>query len=333
MAMNLAEARQMLAASQHSDRVAMVVPAPMFLETEATLLGMIAQGYFGDWLEINAAFLIGGYDPEAPISVKTKGIIAHKLYQTASGRERYAKTLTNLLTDHWNETALLAETDRIEAMLEPYLAPSQSKQSRSLDQVRSFIQSRRADIVAEITDGMPVWTRVPKPPPVIPGYVKAEADTDSIWNVAKRGAIDELQKQLENGADANARDQKGITALSWAAMAGRVEAVALLVKEGANVDARNRDGAASLHSAAFFGYPEIVELLIKNGADVNAKNARGETPLGTVAADWNDRTEGILRFIATLLTIDVDTEQVQAAHPKVAAMLREHGGKTGAELK
>jgi len=67
MAMNLAQARQMLAASQDSDCVAMVVPAPMFLETEEALLGMIAAGYFGDWLEINTAFLIGGYDPEAPI--------------------------------------------------------------------------------------------------------------------------------------------------------------------------------------------------------------------------------------------------------------------------
>ena len=67
MAMNLAEARQMLAASQDSDRVAMIVPAPMFLETEATLVDMIAAGFFGDWLEINTCFLVGGYDEEAPI--------------------------------------------------------------------------------------------------------------------------------------------------------------------------------------------------------------------------------------------------------------------------
>ena len=33
------------------------------------------------------------YDPKAPISVKSKGMIAHKLYQSKSGRERYARTL------------------------------------------------------------------------------------------------------------------------------------------------------------------------------------------------------------------------------------------------
>jgi len=67
MAMNLAEARQMLAAAQRSDCVAMVVPAPIFLESESTLLEMIVDGFFGDWLEINSSFLSGGYDEGAPI--------------------------------------------------------------------------------------------------------------------------------------------------------------------------------------------------------------------------------------------------------------------------
>ena len=67
MAMNLAEARQMLAASQQSDRVSMIVPAPMYLETEAALLAMVADGYFGDFLEIHVDALSGEYDPEAPL--------------------------------------------------------------------------------------------------------------------------------------------------------------------------------------------------------------------------------------------------------------------------
>ena len=67
MAMNLSEARQMLAASQQSDRVSMIVPAPMFLETESVLLAMVADGYFGDLLEIHVNALSGGYNPEAPL--------------------------------------------------------------------------------------------------------------------------------------------------------------------------------------------------------------------------------------------------------------------------
>ncbi|MFH1566827.1 MAG: Gfo/Idh/MocA family oxidoreductase [Gemmatimonadota bacterium] len=67
MAMNLEEARRMAAAASQSDRVAMVVPAPFFLETEPRLLAMVADGYFGDFLEIHVTGLGGGYDPGAPL--------------------------------------------------------------------------------------------------------------------------------------------------------------------------------------------------------------------------------------------------------------------------
>ena len=47
MAMNLDEARRMLAAARASDRVSMIVPAPINLESEPTLLDMVAAGDFG----------------------------------------------------------------------------------------------------------------------------------------------------------------------------------------------------------------------------------------------------------------------------------------------
>ncbi len=67
MAMNLAEAREMLEASRRSDKVAMIVPAPFYLREEQTLLEMIDAGEFGDLLEIQIAALSGGWDPETPI--------------------------------------------------------------------------------------------------------------------------------------------------------------------------------------------------------------------------------------------------------------------------
>ena len=67
MAMDLGEARRMHAASAASDRVAMVVPAPVYLESEPVLLEMVADGFFGDFLEIHVAALSGEYDPEAPL--------------------------------------------------------------------------------------------------------------------------------------------------------------------------------------------------------------------------------------------------------------------------
>jgi len=67
MAMNLAEAEEMLAASEASDRVAMVLPAPVYLEFEPALLRMLDSGFFGDWLEIHVRGMGGAYDPSAPL--------------------------------------------------------------------------------------------------------------------------------------------------------------------------------------------------------------------------------------------------------------------------
>ena len=67
MAMNLAEAKQMHAAAQQSDKVAMIVPAPFYLESETLLLEMVADGYFGDWLEIHLRGMGGAFDPSAPL--------------------------------------------------------------------------------------------------------------------------------------------------------------------------------------------------------------------------------------------------------------------------
>jgi predicted dehydrogenase len=67
MAMDLAEARRMQAAAAASDRVAMIVPAPFYLESEPTLLEMVADGDFGDWLEIHVNAMSGGWNPEAPL--------------------------------------------------------------------------------------------------------------------------------------------------------------------------------------------------------------------------------------------------------------------------
>ena len=67
MCMNLAEARQMYAASQQTDKVAMIVPAPFYLSAEPILLDKLHSGFFGDLLEIHFTGLSGGYDPDAPL--------------------------------------------------------------------------------------------------------------------------------------------------------------------------------------------------------------------------------------------------------------------------
>ncbi len=56
-----------------------------------------------------------------------------------------------------------------------------------------------------------------------------------------------------------------MTALHLAAQDGNVDSLQLLVNGGANVDAKNVRGQSALHLAALAQSPETVEVLLKAG--------------------------------------------------------------------
>ncbi|MBM3277814.1 MAG: Gfo/Idh/MocA family oxidoreductase [Candidatus Handelsmanbacteria bacterium] len=108
MAMDLAEARKMYTASQKSDKVAMIVPAPFWLESEAVLLEKIREGFFGDLLEIQVRGLGGQYNPDAPlhwrqrrdlsgINIMTLGILNETVRRYA-GHDRSVVAQSGLFT-------------------------------------------------------------------------------------------------------------------------------------------------------------------------------------------------------------------------------------------
>ena len=84
------------------------------------------------------------------------------------------------------------------------------------------------------------------------------------------------------------------------------EAVATALELGADVDAANDAGDTALHAAAAHGMNSVIELLTSRGADLRAENRRGETPLAVaVYADGigGDRfvredTAALLRSLA-----------------------------------
>ncbi len=268
-------------------------------------------------------------DRRAPVSVKTMGRIAHRLYQLPSARARYAQTMQELLDKHWDEEALLAEVNRAQAMIEPHLTPAQ-KRALPRGEIRRFIPSRRADVLKEISGEMPLWASAPGPPPVI-GAPRNNNNSNNLWTAARKGDIRLLGQHLAK-QDVNARNRAGGTALDNAAWAGKQEAVAFLLKKGANVNSKNNDGNTALHAAAFVGRLEITQLLVKHGADINIKNRQGETALNSASAPWSEEIEGIMGSFASRLQIKLDLKRVQADRPKVATFLRSSGGKLGANV-
>jgi ankyrin repeat protein len=88
---------------------------------------------------------------------------------------------------------------------------------------------------------------------------------------------------LEQGADVNAPQVDGTTALHWAAYQDDLAAAELLVRAGANVTAANRYGVTPLSLACTNGNGAMVELLLNAGADPNTALPGGETALMTAA--------------------------------------------------
>ena len=113
-----------------------------------------------------------------------------------------------------------------------------------------------------------------------------------------------LRALLKQGADVNAAQGDGMTALHWAATHGDVEEARMLIYAGARVDALTRNGNYTpLHLAAKAGTPTAVRALLDAGANANAKTSSGgATPLHLAAAQGS--TESITALLDKGATVD-----------------------------
>lgn len=109
---------------------------------------------------------------------------------------------------------------------------------------------------------------------------------------------------LQRGADINATDNAGNTALMSAAcecavatMNSAYDVVKVLLKKGADVNARSTDGATALiNAAAGFGDVSIVKLLLDHGADPAAKDNRGNTALASAQKSQRPDKVRVLKY-------------------------------------
>jgi ankyrin repeat protein len=108
--------------------------------------------------------------------------------------------------------------------------------------------------------------------------------SEQLLEAVKAGDAARASQLLAAGADVNARDAYGATALINAAYSGNAEMVEALLAAGAEVDAKDELGWTALMKACFNadldrGFPDIVKRLIAAGADPNVKITYGIRPL------------------------------------------------------
>lgn len=122
---------------------------------------------------------------------------------------------------------------------------------------------------------------------VIAAAEKADAGTNSggkgmdrkVYVAAKEGQLATLKAMLANGANVNASNAKGRSALMGAVYYRNRGIIRELLSEGADVDAVDVQGKTALMIAVANQDIEIIRDLLNAGADVSVKDKKEESAL------------------------------------------------------
>jgi ankyrin repeat protein len=111
----------------------------------------------------------------------------------------------------------------------------------------------------------------------------SHGDRELVADAAERRDLETLQALVKQGADPNAAQPDGATALHWAVHWDDQQAVDILVRAGAKPDAVNDLGVFPLSLACANGSGAMAKRLLAAGASVRTTLPGGESPLMTCA--------------------------------------------------
>lgn len=120
----------------------------------------------------------------------------------------------------------------------------------------------------------------------LPGApVLAAMPDEQFFELCAKGEPGEIRQALKDGANPNAKNEYGFTALMFSADNNGAEALKLLLDAGADVSPKNRYGRTALMLAAWNDNVPAVTVLLSAGADRDARDEDGLTALAGAAKD------------------------------------------------
>lgn len=115
-----------------------------------------------------------------------------------------------------------------------------------------------------------------------------------LHHAARQGDLASLRSRLQQGADPNAKDANGRTALLDAVAGGQIEAARVLLDAGAKPSLASSDGRTPLIEAAAQGRLDITQLLVQAGADLNTAQRGPGTALQTAERNGHNDVAAFL---------------------------------------
>ena len=129
---------------------------------------------------------------------------------------------------------------------------------------------------------------------------------------AASGNLKAVRHLIKAGADVNAQNQYGQTALIRASREGHLEIVKALIETGANLNLQGQaewtteEGWTALIHASWKGRLEVVKSLVDAGADVNLKTKGGMTALVSASEQGHKEVVKVLEAVESRKSRDSD---------------------------
>ena len=124
-----------------------------------------------------------------------------------------------------------------------------------------------------------------------------------VADAAERGDVEAVRDLLRSGADVNAAQGDGMSALHWAARTDRSDLVDVLLYAGANTESTTRlGGYTAVHLAARQGSASALDRLLEGGADPDALTTTG------VAAAHFAAASGVAAALESLVRHGADVD-------------------------